>query len=153
VAEGKESVAVDSLAGIKESNFVGILLLLAFLTHSDHIHKFLARHSLSIEPKCCWYSPVAYPIGWSASLCVWKVYCGKMAECIRMLFGVVSAVGRGMGVLDRVGYLPRELGSFGGKCGAFHCKQWRLCCVVVQERRTLPKLLCRGLVTLAKDTL
>jgi len=29
-----------------------------------------------------------------------KVYCGKMADSIWMLFGVVSGVRRGMGVLD-----------------------------------------------------
>jgi len=29
--------------------------------------------------------------------CVWKKYCGKMDERIRMSFGVVSGVGRGMG--------------------------------------------------------
>jgi len=29
-----------------------------------------------------------------------RVYCDKMAERIRMPFGVVSEVGRGMGVLD-----------------------------------------------------
>jgi len=32
-------------------------------------------------------------------LSVRKVYCGKTADYIRMLFGVVSGVGRGMGVL------------------------------------------------------
>ena len=31
-----------------------------------------------------------------------KVYCGKMADWIRMSFGVVSGVGRGMDVLDGV---------------------------------------------------
>ena len=29
-----------------------------------------------------------------------KVYCGKTADWIRIPFGVVSGVGRGMGVLD-----------------------------------------------------
>jgi len=33
-------------------------------------------------------------------VCVRKVYCGKTADWIRMPFGVVSGVGRGMGVLD-----------------------------------------------------
>jgi len=53
-------------------------------------------------------------------LSVQKVYCGKMADWIRMLFGMVSGVGQGMGVLDRC------------PCG------WRC---------TLPKLLWGGLVT------
>ena len=30
-----------------------------------------------------------------------KVYCGKTAEWIRMLFGMASGVGQVMGVLDR----------------------------------------------------
>ena len=36
-----------------------------------------------------------------------KVYCGKMADWIRMPFGVVSGVGRRMGVLDGSGYRRR----------------------------------------------
>jgi len=41
----------------------------------------------------------------SVSVCVsvWWVICGKMADWIWMPFGVVSGVGRGMGVLDGVG--------------------------------------------------
>jgi len=35
-------------------------------------------------------------------LSVREVYCGKTAEWIRMSFGMVSGVGRGMGVLDGV---------------------------------------------------
>jgi len=45
-------------------------------------------------------------------LSVRKVYCGKTADCIRMPFGVVNGVGRGMGVLDD-GHRRRERGSFG----------------------------------------
>jgi len=33
-----------------------------------------------------------------------------------------------------------------GEFGASHCNQWGLCCVIVRERRALPKLLCGGLV-------
>jgi len=36
----------------------------------------------------------------SVGLSVRKVYCDIMADWIRMLFGVVSGVGRGMDVLD-----------------------------------------------------
>ena len=50
----------------------------------------------------------------SVCLSVRKVYCGKMAERIRMPFQVVSGVGRGMGVLDGSGDRRRERGSFGG---------------------------------------
>jgi len=34
---------------------------------------------------------------------VCKVYCGKMADWIRMPFGMLSGVGRGLGVLDGSG--------------------------------------------------
>jgi len=39
----------------------------------------------------------------SVGLSVWKVYCGKTADWIRMPFGMVSGVGQGMGVLDGSG--------------------------------------------------
>jgi len=39
----------------------------------------------------------------SVSLFVQKIYCHKTADWIRMLFGVMSEVGRGMGVLDDSG--------------------------------------------------
>ena len=42
-----------------------------------------------------------WPIS-SVSLYVRKVHCGKTADWIRMPFGVVSGVGRRMGVLDGV---------------------------------------------------
>jgi len=35
-------------------------------------------------------------------------------------------------------------GSFGGGLGVSHCNQWRLCCVVVRERRALPTYLLWG---------
>jgi len=41
-------------------------------------------------------------VGRSVCLCVQKVYCGKMAHWIGMPFGMVSGVGRGMGVLNGV---------------------------------------------------
>ena len=44
-----------------------------------------------------------------------------------MPFGVVSGVGRGMGVLDVGGDRQRGSGSFDGKFGASHCNQWGLC--------------------------
>jgi len=40
-----------------------------------------------------------------------------------MLFGLVSGVGRMMGVLDRGGDCLRGMGSFGGEFGASHCNQ------------------------------
>jgi len=43
-------------------------------------------------------------------MCVRKVYCGKTADWIRMLFGMASGVGRGMGVLYGVNVLQGEGG-------------------------------------------
>ena len=37
-----------------------------------------------------------------------KEYCGKTVEWIRMPFGMVSGVGRGMGVLDGMGVVIVE---------------------------------------------
>jgi len=44
----------------------------------------------------------------SVCLSVRKVYCGKTAEWIRMPFGMVSWVGRTMGVLDGVAIVEGE---------------------------------------------
>jgi len=41
-------------------------------------------------------------VGLSVGLSVRKVYCGKTADWIWMPFGMVSGIGRGMGVLDGV---------------------------------------------------
>ena len=46
----------------------------------------------------------------SRSVCP-QVYCGRTAQWIRMPFGVVNGVGRGMGVLDGSSYHRREMGS------------------------------------------
>jgi len=49
----------------------------------------------------------------SVGLSARKVYCGKMADWIRMPFGTVSGVGQGMCVLDGGGYRRKGRGSFG----------------------------------------
>jgi len=36
----------------------------------------------------------------SVCMSVWKVYCSKTADCIRMPFGMLSGVGGGMGVVE-----------------------------------------------------
>ena len=61
----------------------------------------------------------------SVGLCVWKVYCGKTVDLIRMPFGVVSGVGRKMGALDGV-VIVEGKEQFWCKCGASHCNQWGL---------------------------
>jgi len=50
-----------------------------------------------------------------------------------MPFGVVSGVGRGMGVLDRVEIVEGEAAvlPFWGKCEASHYNQWGLCGVAI----------------------
>jgi len=53
------------------------------------------------------------------------VHCGERADWIRMPFGVLSGVGRGMGVSSK------GKGQFWGEFGASNCHQWCLCCVVV----------------------
>jgi len=58
-----------------------------------------------------------------------------------MPFGVVSGVGRGMGVLDGGDDSRRNRGNFGGEFGASHCNQLGLCCVVV--RKCVQRSSCR----------
>jgi len=54
-------------------------------------------------------------VAWSISSCdVQKVYCGNVADWIQMLFGVVSGVGWGMGVLDGDLRASREVGVLVG---------------------------------------
>jgi len=45
------------------------------------------------------------------------VYCGETADWIRMPFGVMSGVGRGMGAFDFGGDRRRGRGSFGVNMG------------------------------------
>ena len=68
----------------------------------------LARHSLSIEHerKHSWYRLSHLSV--RLSLPVQKVYYGKTADWIQMSLGVVSGVGRQMGVLDGGGNHQRE---------------------------------------------
>jgi len=60
---------------------------------------------------------VCHPCHLSVCLSDWEVYCGKMADWIWIQFGVVSGVGRGMGVLDGGGDHRRGRGSFGVNVG------------------------------------
>ena len=86
----------------------------------------------------------------SVYLTVRKLYCGKTAEWIWVPFGVLSTVGRGIDVLDGGGYRQRGRGSFGGEFWVSRCNQWGLCCIVVRQRRTLPKLLWENLLVIWK---
>jgi len=99
----------------------------------------LVHCSLSTEHehKCSWYTIVAYPIyhsvGQSVCLSVRKLYCSKMADWIRMPFGVVCEVSWEIGVLDGGNDHQTGRGSFGGKCGVSHCNRRGLCCIVVRK--------------------
>ena len=50
-----------------------------------------------------------------------------------MLFGVMSGVWLGMGVLDFGSDRRRGMGRLGGEFVASHCNQWGICCTVVQK--------------------
>ena len=70
----------------------------------------LLAASLSIRRKRLLLHVYRLSVCKSVCPCVRKVYCGKTADWMRMPFGVVSGVGRRMGVLPN-----REgKGSFGG---------------------------------------
>ena len=64
-----------------------------------------------------------------------------------MLFGMVSGVGRGIGVLDGVMIVEEKMADLWSEFGASHCNQWGLCCIVARERRALPKLLWESLLS------
>ena len=84
-----------------------------------HINwKAHAACNLNIITCGCWYRPVAYPaVGQCVSLSVRRVNCGKMADRIRMPFGVASGVGRGMSVLDKGGDRRRGRSNLGQNVG------------------------------------
>jgi len=69
--------------------------------------KYVAHHSLSISTHVSDLSrsqSVGLCVCVSVNLSVRKVYRSKMAECMWMPYGMLSGVGRGMGVLDGGSY-------------------------------------------------
>ena len=56
-------------------------------------------------------------VGLCVCVSVRKVYCGKTADWIRMPFGMVNGVGRGMGVLDGVVIIEGEGAVLGVNLG------------------------------------
>jgi len=103
-------------------------------------HTRPSHHCVTVSSKCKHLSctPDACPICQSVCVCVGrlvgqlvrKVYCGKTAKWIRMLFGMVSGAGQGMGVLDGGRDVKGE-GQFWGEFGVSHCNQCGLCYIVV----------------------
>jgi len=68
------------------------------------------------------------------------VYCGKTADGIQVPFGIVSGVGRGMGVLDEGCNGRRIWAVLGVNLGRIIvCNQWGLCCIVVREQHAVHK--------------
>jgi len=60
--------------------------------------------SISINGVHLWPSPsVGLCVYLPVALSIRKVYCGKMVDWIRMPFGMMSGVSRGMDVLDKGG--------------------------------------------------
>jgi len=78
-----------------------------------HFIVFLTASLLSSERKQFMLRNIRWTISLSVCLCVRKVYCGTTADWIRMPFGVVSGVGRGMGISDGVVIVEGE-GQFCG---------------------------------------
>jgi len=88
------------------SEWLGVPVRDAF-GHVDNWPIFSASRSINtVERKRYWNRTFAYFM--CRSVCLFisrpvkKEYCGKTADWIRMPFGVVSGVGRGMCVLDGV---------------------------------------------------
>ena len=77
----------------------------------------------------------------SVGVSVCPVHCGKMADRIQMLFGIIGRTGPGMRQI--VGFGDRFTGksSFGGEFGAPHCNQCGL--YGVRVRQCLNRRSCR----------
>jgi len=83
-----------------------------------YVCMYVISASLSIntvEHKRSLNRTFANPVCRSVCLFVRKVYCGKVADWIRMPFGVVSGVGLGIRALDGV-HVPQGEGEVLGFC-------------------------------------
>ena len=71
-----------------------------------------------------------------ASVC--PMHCGKMADRIRMPFGIIGRTGPGMRQV--VGFADRSTrrGTFGGECGARHCNNEDFTAYVCDSAATRP---------------
>jgi len=90
-----------------------ILLFINLVTGRIGVFVFCGMLSVLLAHRCLYVSAhVTYLspspcVGLCVCRSVWKVYCDKMAEWTRMPFGMVSGVGRGIGVIGRFwGCLP-----------------------------------------------
>ena len=78
------------------------------------------------------------------------VHCGKMADRIRMPFGVVGQTGPGMRQVVEFEVTVHGKGYFWGRIWGRHCNQRGLYGVRVRQRGPLPKLLWANLLHLRK---
>ena len=87
-------------------------------------------------------------VGLSVRLSVCPVHCGKTADQIRMLFGIIGRTGPGMRQV--VGFDDRSagMGTFGGEFGARHCPQGPIgrTCATAPRRGPFAKLLWADLL-------
>ena len=72
---------------------------------------------------------------------VCPVHCGKTADPIRTLFGIIGRTGPGMRQVVGFGDRSTKRGTFWGEFGARHCNQWRL--HGVRVRQCLNRRSCR----------
>ena len=78
-------------------------------------HLITIKPSLSIRPLVC------------------PVHCGKMADRIRMPFGIICQMDSGMRHIVWFGDRSMERHTFGGEFGVCHCNQWGLYGVHVRQ--------------------
>jgi len=110
--------------GIMKFPYTWFVTALLPTLHCDIMHLLLATSLLSSKHKWLMLRNIHLDhlsVGLSVGLSVCKVYCGKMADWIRIPFGVVSGIGRGMGVLDGGGDHWRGRSSFGVNLGPLWC--------------------------------
>ena len=83
-------------------------------------------------------------IGASVRACigvsVCPVHCGKKADRIRMLFGVIGRTGPGMRQVFGFGNRSTGRGTSGGQFRARHCNQWGLYGIRVRQCRDVALL-------------
>jgi len=107
----------------------------ALYQYSERKRSSYADLSICVCASVCLSESVLWQNGWVDPDAVWDGEWGQSNDgCIK--WGGDRRSGRG---------------SFGGEFGAFHCNQLGLCGIVLQERRTLLKLLW-GLVVCGTDS-
>ena len=95
------------MSASKKGSVIYIMFLCAITPISVNIAS-VSANGVDLSPRTsvglsmCVGRSVGRSVCLSVCLSVWKVYSGNTTDWIRMLFGMVSGVGQGMGVLDEV---------------------------------------------------